>query len=64
MRVYSIDELAKGTPFSRSGLYKAISEKRLVARKDGRKTIILESDWDSYLRSLPALGTNTDTDDN
>jgi hypothetical protein len=55
MKVFSIDQLVEQYPFSRSGIYKAIAEKRLVARKDGRKTIILESDWTRYLESLPAL---------
>lgn len=55
VKVYSIDEIVEVTPFSRSGLYEAIKKNRLVARKDGRKTIILETDWNSFLNSLPPI---------
>jgi hypothetical protein len=61
VKAYTIDDLVKAGPFGRSSLYKAIGEKRLVARKEGRKTVILESDWEAYLKALPVLDTSKDS---
>jgi hypothetical protein len=50
-----IDKVVEDGPFSRSTLYKAISEGKLVARKHGRTTVVLDEDWAAFLRSLPKL---------
>jgi hypothetical protein len=42
-------------PHGRTKIYEAIKEGRLIAHKDGRKTIILGSDYDNFLKSLPVL---------
>jgi hypothetical protein len=55
-RAYSINELASNGPEGRTTLFKAIRERRLVARKAGRKTIVLAEDYEAYLRSLPVIG--------
>jgi hypothetical protein len=52
---YSINELAENGPEGRTNLYKAIKEKRLIARKSGRRTIILASDYERYLNDLPVV---------
>ena len=54
-KAYRIEELAESGPFSRSFLYRQIRAGALVARKCGRVTIILASDWDQFLASLPAI---------
>jgi excisionase family DNA binding protein len=48
----SIAEAVEITSIGRSTLYLAIKEKKLVARKVGRKTIIMREDLDSFLASL------------
>lgn len=51
---YSVDDLANDTPISRFGWYKAIDSGRLVALKEGDKTLILLWDLIAYFESLPA----------
>jgi hypothetical protein len=55
---YSIDELAEKGPVGRSKLYEAIAAGRLIARKEGRRTIVLRDDYLNYLRSLPKIEPN------
>ncbi|WP_457094605.1 helix-turn-helix domain-containing protein [Microvirga sp. P5_D2] len=50
---FSISELAKAGPLGRSKLYEAIRDGALVARKAGRRTIILKADFERFLASLP-----------
>jgi hypothetical protein len=52
---YGIDEIVRRDPKGRSSIYKAITEGRLIARKDGRRTVVLRSDYVNYLRSLPPI---------
>ena len=52
---YGIDEIVRRDPKGRSSIYKAIGEGRLIARKDGRRTVVLQSDYVRYLRSLPPI---------
>lgn len=58
---YTIDELAKNGPEGRTSLFKAIKENRLVARKSGRRTIILPEDYDRYLHELPIIDRSPTT---
>ena len=51
----STDEACAEGKFGKNALYDAIRDGRLKARKLGRKTIILRSDLEAYLKSLPAL---------
>lgn len=54
-RAYSINDLADGGPEGRTTIFKAIKEGRLIARKSGRRTIILDEDYEAYLKSLPVI---------
>lgn len=50
---YTIAEVVKLTPLSRSGVYREIAEGRLKAKRVGSKTAILTKDLTDYLASLP-----------
>ncbi|WP_299642386.1 DNA-binding protein [Devosia sp.] len=52
---YSIDELLQVHPGGKTALYEEIDTGRLVARKIGRSTVILETDYVEYLAALPRL---------
>jgi excisionase family DNA binding protein len=52
---FSIDECAALAPVGRTMIYEAIKEKRLVARKCGRRTLILADDFKAFLASLPVV---------
>lgn len=54
---YRINDLIKPHgPHGRSTLFKAIREKKLVAQKEGRSTIITHENYEAYLRALPLVG--------
>lgn len=53
MGAFRINVLAKLGPFSRAKLFRDIAAGRLVARKIGGSTIVLESDWNRYLEGQP-----------
>src|SRR5215204_2562444 len=52
---YSIPELVELGPASRSTLYIAISQGRLIAHKLNRRTIVLRRDWEAFLDDLPTV---------
>jgi excisionase family DNA binding protein len=54
-RAYTIKQICEMTGFCAETIYKHIRAKRLVARKAGRKTIVLAADLDSFLNGLPVL---------
>ena len=53
---YGIEELAKAGPFGRTYLYDVIRDKKLIANKAGRRTIITLENYQTFLRSLPVVG--------
>jgi excisionase family DNA binding protein len=57
---YTIDELAKVGPIKRSKLYEAIRSGTLIARKHGRSTLMLKSDYEAFLNQLPKVGKADD----
>jgi excisionase family DNA binding protein len=52
---YSIEEAARVSRTSRSALYEVIGRGELTVRKRGRKTLVLASDLQSWLNSLPRM---------
>jgi excisionase family DNA binding protein len=57
---YSIAEVGRLSGLGRSSIYKAIAEGSLVARKSGRRTVILAADLSEWLCSLALLQTRSD----
>ena len=57
---YGIDEACAAANVCRDKLYGAIREGLLVARKYGRRTLILEDDLKAFLQSLPRLDLKGD----
>jgi excisionase family DNA binding protein len=53
---YSVDEALAKLGIGRDFFYRLIRDKRLPARKLGRRTLILASDLDAFLEALPRLG--------
>ena len=52
----TIDDLVDASGLGRTSIYGQIRDGRLVARKCGRRTIILPSDAAAGLESLPHIG--------
>ncbi|MCC2654629.1 MAG: helix-turn-helix protein [Microvirga sp.] len=48
-----IEEVAKRASIGRTKVFEEIRSGRLPARKLGRRTIVLTSDFDNWLNSLP-----------
>lgn len=53
--VFTVDETAAKLRLGRDGIYKAIREGRLAAKKIGRRTLITADDLDAFIENLPAL---------
>ncbi len=53
---YTPEESARVTGRSRTRIFKAIRQGELIARKDGRATIIEAEELRRWVRSLPAMG--------
>ena len=54
---YPIGDLPKLVGIGRSTLYSEIASGRLVARKVGSRTVILATDLEAYLKSLPEIAS-------
>jgi excisionase family DNA binding protein len=54
---WSIVDAARSANVGRSTVYEEIKAGRLVARKMGRRTIILDQDLQAWLSTLPTLKT-------
>ena len=50
---YSVAEVARRLGASRSVVYQLIADRKLLARKLGRKTVLSESDIADFVRGLP-----------
>lgn len=53
---YTVNEFCAAFGVSRSLTYTELSAGRLTARKIGRRTLILKTDADAWLSSLPTTG--------
>ena len=58
-RAHSIDAFCNRNGLGRSFVYGEIRAGNLIARKAGRRTLILPDDEARYLASLPAMGPAT-----
>lgn len=52
---YSIDMLAEATTISKSGIYREIEERKLIARSIRGRTVVLADDAKAWLAALPPL---------
>ncbi len=52
---HTIDEVCKVAKLGRSSIYEEIRSGRLIARKCGRRTIILATDLHTWLDRLPRI---------
>ena len=52
----TVDELVAASGLGRTSIYAQIRDGHLVARKCGRRTIILPSDAADWLKNLPRMG--------
>jgi excisionase family DNA binding protein len=52
---FSINEASALIGLGRDGIYKAISDGRLRARKFGKRTLITKVDLEAFLEALPTL---------
>jgi hypothetical protein len=59
----TIADAVSMTGIGRTSLYAAIKAGKLVARKCGKRTIILQSDLITWLNSLPASVTTANSGD-
>ncbi len=55
---YSILEAAEASNSSRTSVYEAIAQGKLIARKNGKRTIILQDDLLRWLNDLPAVASS------
>ena len=53
---YSVTEVIARLGVCRQRVYDLINEKKLIARKLGRRTIILDEDLRAFMQSLPKIG--------
>jgi len=54
-RAHSVNSAAEAIGTGRDGVYAAIRNGQLRARKFGRRTLILDEDLTAFLRGLPDL---------
>ncbi len=55
-QAHSIDWVCEDSDLGRTFIYNEIKAGRLIARKAGRRTINLDSDYRAYLAALPTAG--------
>ena len=51
----TVDEAVQRGPAGKGKLYKEIAAGRLIARKIGRRTVILRTDYEQWLNGLPTI---------
>jgi len=52
---FTIEQAVKATGIGRTAIFAAIKSGRLVARKNGRRTLIASGDLQKFLTSLPVV---------
>jgi excisionase family DNA binding protein len=56
---YSIAEACEVARIGRTSIYEAISSGELIARKNGRRTVILSDDLRRWLQGLPLTNSKS-----
>jgi excisionase family DNA binding protein len=51
----SVADVVARSGLGRSSIYEALASGQLPARKFGKRTLILKSDFDDWINSLPAM---------
>lgn len=51
--VLTVEDVMALSGFGLSTVYRAMDEGKLVARKEGIRTVILREDFDAWLKNLP-----------
>jgi excisionase family DNA binding protein len=59
---YSIAEACEVSRIGRTSIYEAISSRELIARKHGRRTVILADDLRRWLQNLPITSRKSPAD--
>lgn len=59
-QAYTVEEVLRIAAVSKSTLYVALRRDELAARKRGRRTIILDTELQAWLRSLPRYIPNNE----
>lgn len=54
----SIEEVIAATGFGRTKIYEAINSGALIARKFGKRTVILKEDLEAFLKNLQPIQKN------
>lgn len=49
---FTLEEVGSLTGLGRTSVYQAIKDRRLAAKKCGRRTIVLRSDLETFLQKL------------
>jgi excisionase family DNA binding protein len=62
-RAHSITETCALLGLGRDSIYAAIRDGRLVARKFGKRTVIVDDDLRQFLSELPRAGCQTKADE-
>jgi excisionase family DNA binding protein len=60
-RAHTIEQMCALTGIGRDGVYAAIRDGRLVARKFGRRTLVTDEDLRQFLAALPRAGDHEQT---
>lgn len=59
---YTIEEISALTGIGKTKLYAAINDGKLMAKKFGRRTLILKQDVDSFLAKLETYSSKSQKD--
>ena len=54
----TIEEAVRESGVSRTQIYMALGAGTLLARKFGRRTILIREEWEAFLRNLPVAKIN------
>jgi excisionase family DNA binding protein len=53
---FTIHEVMARTSLGRDAIYRAIREQKLIAKKFGKRTLVVASDLERFLETLPTVG--------